>query len=71
MHAVLLSFGISWKYSSEQKTMTENDSCVLSPSQFCWDKSKVETQGKQTVMITERFGTTAGLRSRCNFPIFQ
>lgn len=71
MHTVLFSLAISWKCRSEQRAVTEKDSCVLSPSQFCWDISKVKTQGKQTVMIREHFGTTAGLRSCCPFPVFQ
>lgn len=71
MHTVLLSLAISWKFRSEQRALTENDSCVLSPSQLCWDIRNVKTQGKQTVMIREYFGDTAGLRNCCHFPVFQ
>lgn len=71
MHIVLFSLTVSWECRSEQRAVTENDSCVLSPSQLCWEVSKVKTQGKQTVMITEQFGITAGLRSCCHFPFFQ
>lgn len=67
MHTTLFSL-VSWKCSSDQRTVTENDSCVLSASQFCWDVSKMKTQEKQAVMITECFGTTA--EKLLSFPYF-